>query len=204
VNRGIVLLSLLGIMLLAAAELPAQEPAPPLPQSPAPPSARTPAETWAPRHAGELTVEAPFAIQEGPDVLSKAPEKLRDTLLSVKTYKSGGSNQGFLFTVTNITYKPDVPVDIDEAVKDVTTKMSAFVGDQTRKIIVAPTKVSGLDARHAEFHGMAANGRPFYIAFVAVQRGQKLWEVQAMTPNEAAVATLGRVMASVTIELLRK
>jgi hypothetical protein len=152
------------------------------------------------RHTGEVAIEAPFAIADGPDVLSSAPEKLRNTLTSVKTFKAGGPKQGFLFTITSITYKAGVPVDIDEAIGDVTTKLTAFIGNQAHKFNIAPTKVSGLDARHAEYHGTAANGRPFYVAFVAAQQGQKLWEVQTICLNEAIVRDLARVMASITIE----
>jgi hypothetical protein len=96
------------------AQQPVQPPTQPPAQSPAPNSAKGPTATWEMRHTGEVAIEAPFAIADGPDVLSSAPEKLRNTLTSVKTFKAGGPKQGFLFTITSITYKAGVPVDIDQ------------------------------------------------------------------------------------------
>jgi len=142
----------------------------------------------------------PFPFVEGPDVFSRAPEKVRDTLVSVKTFKAGSPKEGFQISVTTIIYKPGVPVDIEEASKGVTAKIAAFIGDQDHKFTVAPTKVSGLEARHSEFHGTARNGRPFYAALVVVEQGQKLWQVQALCMNEDIVPDLARVMASITIE----
>jgi len=145
-------------------------------------------------------MEAPFPIEDGPDVLPGTPEKVRNTIVSVKTFKAGGPKQGFQISVTTIIYKPGVPVDIDEATKGVTAKITAFIGDAYHKFTIAPTKVSGLDARHSEFHGTARNGRPFYAALAVVQQGQKLWQVQALSMNEAVVPDLARIMASIAIE----
>ena len=152
------------------------------------------------RHAGDVAFESPFPIEEGPDVLPGAPEKVRNTVVSVKTFKAGGPGQGFQVSVTTIVYKPGVPLNIDDAIHGVTNKITAFIGDQDHKFLIAPTKVSGLEARHSEFHGMAANGRPFYAALVVVEQGQKLWQVQAVSMVEEVVPDLARVMASLTID----
>jgi hypothetical protein len=206
-KRGAILLGFLGIMALPLDELiaqqPAKPPALPPPQPPArsaTPNPATASETWETRHAGDLTMEAPFPIEDGPDLLPRTPEKVRSTLVSIKTFKAGSPKQGFQISVTTILYKPGVPVQIDEAIKRVTAKLTELIGDTEHKFIIAPTKVSGLDARYSEFHGTAHNGRPFYAAFAVAQEGQKIWEVEALSANEAMAPDLARIMASITID----
>jgi hypothetical protein len=198
-NRAVILLGLLGIMTLSVDELIAQQPAQTSPQSPAPNPAEPSASTWETRHAGDVAFEAPFIVEDGPDILPGAPEKVRNTVVSVKTFKAGSPKQGFQISVTTIIYKPGVPVDLDEAIRGVAAKLAAILGDSKNKLPIAPAKVSGLDSRHSVFHGTLPNGRPFYAALAVVQQGQKLWQVQAISMNEAVVPDLARVMASITI-----
>jgi hypothetical protein len=193
--------------MLSVNQLIAQQ-SPQTPAPPAPPAAQTapsfPAQPfrtkWEVRHAGDVTLEAPFAVEDGPDVFAQAPEKLRQTLVSVKTFTAGSPKQGFRFTITTIIYKPGVPVDLDAALKDVTSNMKAAIGNPTQKLTSGAIKISGLDARHAEYHGVSSKGLPIYIALLMVQRGEKLWQVQTLCMNESVVQDLARVMNSVTIE----
>jgi hypothetical protein len=214
-NSGAIFLGFIGILAVTTNDLVAQEPAP-APAQPAQPPAQAPAQApsasatpappkappadWEPRQAGEISMTAPFPFEDGPDVLLKAPEKVRDTLVSVKTYKAGGPKWGFQVSVTALIYKPGVPVDIDKAIKDMTDKMTAFLGAQDHRFIISPSKVSGVEARQSQFHGTARNGRPAYAAMVVMQQGEKLWEVQTLSVNEAVVQDLARVMASISIE----
>jgi hypothetical protein len=199
-NCRVVLLGFMGLIALPVDELIAQQPAQ-QPAAPAEPdSAKPAAATWETRHAGEIAVEAPFPIEDGPDVLPRAPENVRNALVSVKTFRTGGSKQGFQITFTCLTYKAGVPVDIDKAIEALTAKLSALAGDLPHKIPIEPVKVSGLDARHSGFHGTDANAHPFYGSLVVVQQGQKLWEIQALCVNEAAVPDLARIMGSITVE----
>jgi hypothetical protein len=218
-NSGILFLCFIGILAVTAMDLAAQEPAP-APAQPAQPSAQTPAQApaqtppasvapappgapaadWERREAGEILLDAPFPFEDGPDVLPKAPEKVRDTLVSVKTYKAGGQKWGFQVSITALIYKPGVPVDIDKAIKAMTDKLAAFLGDQDHKLVIAATKISGVEARHSQFHGTGHNGRPIYAVLMVMQQGQKLWEVQTIAVNEAVVPDLARVMASIGIE----
>jgi hypothetical protein len=181
------------------AQPPAQPAAPPPAQSAPPDQSKTPASAWETRHAGDVAMNSPYPIEDGPDVFPTTPEKVRSTLVSVKTYKAGGPKQGFQISVTIIVYKPGVPVDVDEAVKGVTNKITASIGDPDHKFIIQPTKLSGLDARQSQFHGTVHNGLPFYAALVVAQQGQKLWQVQAVCMNETVVQDLARVMNSITI-----
>jgi hypothetical protein len=198
--RGVILLGLLGIVTLSIDESSAQQPVQPPAQSATTDPAKSSAAAWEKRHAEGIAIDSPFPMEEGPDVLQGAPEKIRDTLASVKTFKSGSDKEGFRISVTIIVYKPGVPVDLETATKSVTERIKAFSGDKDDNFVITPAKISGLDARESQFHGTALNGKPFYAALTVVQQGQKLWQVQAVSMNEAAVPNLVRAMNSITIE----
>ena len=221
-NSGVILLVFIGILAVTAHDLVAEEPAP-APAPPAPPSApaptqaptqapsasaapnptAAPAAAWEKRHAGDVAMESPYPIEDGPDSLARAPERVRSTLVSVKTYKTGGPKRGFEVSVTAVTYRPGVPVNIDEAIKSVTDKILARVGNPDHKFIIQPVKISGFEARQSQFHGTVLNDKPFYAALAVVQDGQTLWQVQAICVNEAVVQDAARIMNSIAIEPVR-
>jgi len=148
-------------------------------------------------------MESPFPFEDGPDVFARAPESVRDTLVSVKTYKAGGPKQGFEISITAIVYKPSVPVNIDEAIKSVTSKIMARFGHPDQNFIIQPTKISGFEARQSQYRGTVLNDKPFYAALAVAQDGQTLWQVQAICVNEAVVQDVARIMNSVVIEPAR-
>jgi hypothetical protein len=163
----------------------------------APPAAST--GTWAQRELGEVQLESPFEFKDFGDVAASLPAEVREKIESMHS-SMGGSEGTFLVFVTNSTYKAGITLNLDGAVKGMIGGVTGKLGDTNPQYTSTAVKVSGLDARKGSYQKALPDGRTVRIEFLAVGRGQTLWQVQALTMSDKMGPDMARVLGSVAIK----
>jgi hypothetical protein len=163
----------------------------------APPAA--PATTWAPREIGEVQFESPFELKDFGDVAASLPPDVKEKIESMRS-SMGGSEGSFVVFVTSSTYKAGLALNLDGAVKGMINGAASKMGDANPQFTSNNVKVSGLEARKGSYQKSLPDGRTVRIEFLAIGRGQTLWQVQALTMNEKAAPDMARLLASVAIK----
>ena len=163
----------------------------------APPAA--PAGTWGQHELGDIQFEAPFELKDFGDVAASLPPEVREKIESMHSSMGGGEGS-FVVFVTSSTYKAGIALNLDGAVKGMINGAANKMGDANPQFTSTPVKISGLDARKGSYQRSLPDGRNIRIEFLAVGRGQTLWQVQALTMNEKLIPDMARVLASVAIK----
>lgn len=163
----------------------------------APPAAS--AGTWAQREIGAVQFESPFELKDFGDIAANLPPEVREKIESMHS-SMGGGESSFVVFVTSSTYKAGLALNLDGAVKGMINGAASKIGDTNPQFTSNSVKVSGMDARKGSYQKSLPDGRNIRIEFLAVGRGQTLWQVQALTMSEKAVPDMARLLASVAIK----
>lgn len=158
-----------------------------------------PAGTWAQREIGEVQLESPFELKDFGDVAANLPPEAKEKIETMRTCL-GGSESSFLVFVTSSTYKAGLTLNLDGSVKGAINGAAGKIGDTNPQYTSAPVKISGLEARKGVYLKSLADGRTVRIEFLAIGRGQTLWQIQALTMNDKAAPDIARLLASVAIK----
>lgn len=157
------------------------------------------ADAWAKRELGDVTFEAPFELKDFGDVAANLPAEVKEKVESMHS-SMGGSEGSFVVFVTSSTYKAGVALNLDGAVKGMVNGAAGKMGDPNPQYTANAIKVSGLDARKGSYQKSLPDGRVVRIEFLAIDRGQTLWQVQALTMNDKTAPDMARLLASVAIK----
>jgi hypothetical protein len=143
---------------------------------------------WAVREFTDVSVEAPFGFNTGPDIMAQLPEAVKKLIGLYQIFDSG-DNTLPRCTVARVAYKEGTPVSIDGAIAGAMRQAAGAIGDTDPKFDTKTVTVSGMPGRRASYRGKA-QGQDIYIDGLVVMQGTKMWQVQALylAPSDAASA----------------
>jgi hypothetical protein len=163
------------------------------------------AATWSTRSLGDISLDAPFSFEPGPDVAGKLPSQVRDTLAYYEVLDSGKSTN-LRATVSRIAYKPGVQISLDGAMKGAMNgamrSIAAASGETNPQFSSTVTSIDGFPARRASYTGRV-HGTPIHLDAVFVQSGQKFWQVQVMCTDDSSASDSKRILDSIHINATR-
>jgi hypothetical protein len=146
------------------------------------------ADKWETRNFTDISVEAPFAFNTGPDIMKQLPDAVKK-LISMYQIFDSGDNTLPRCTVARVAYNEGTPVSIDGAIAGAMNQAAGAIGDASPKFDTKTVTVSGLPGRRAIYRGKVQN-QDVYIEGLVVVQGTKMWQVQALylAPSDAAAA----------------
>jgi hypothetical protein len=158
------------------------------------PQAAAPAAAWEEKIIAEITLETDLKVTGGPDVLPSMPEDKRGNFASIRSWMAMAPDQSLAVGIGRLEMKPNVPIDLDGAIKGGIQQAVKKVGDDDPKFEIEVAKVSGLEGRKTTYVGSA----PFRIESVVARDGQVVYQIQIFyTPARAADAQ--RILKSIKI-----
>jgi hypothetical protein len=155
--------------------------------------------TWARRTVHDLSMEAPFELERGPDVSAKLPPQLVAAMDYFDLYQGAGGLGRFNAAISRLAYKPGIPTSLDGAVTGAMTQAAAAGGDRDPKFTSNRTNVNGLDARRASYRKAISGGELMHIDAVFATSGRRIWQVQVIYLDESRAADAARILDSIII-----
>ncbi len=144
----------------------------------------------------EVTLETNLKIKlaELPPLNSEVSKKL----VSVHSWIAAAADETVVIGVTRIEAKPTVPADLDNSIKRGVGDAAKALGDTNPKFEIEVAKVSGLEARRANYQGT----NPFRIDTVSIRDGQKIFQIQVFYTS-AGAQDAQRILNSVKISVTK-
>jgi hypothetical protein len=160
-----------------------------------------PETAWGTRTAGEVSLEAPCAITEGPPLLDLMPPEARALLVAADSFQGDASARFFRIKVTRLEYVPGTTLSLDKAAAGRIRDGASATGDPDPKFTITPTTVDGLEARRVSYRQESST--PIHIDVVVAQKDTVLWLVQVISASPQAQPDVQRLLQSVHIKPLR-
>ena len=129
---------------------------------------------WGTRRCEDVSLQAPFPFQRDPNMFADVPQLT--SILSRYDVYTGHTAAGTCYvTVSRLVYRPSTTTNLDGAVEGAARGATNGVpGDATPDYKSVHTRVDGMDARRATWHG-SASGHEFTADGLFVLRDHTLW-----------------------------
>ena len=154
---------------------------------------------WTAQTIKDLSLEAPFALDITPDVSGSLPPEVRE-LVEIWQTREGASPSGDLRAqVSHITYRAGVALDLDDAAEGAMSNAAQVLGDEDPKPNTTAMQLAGLDSRRSTYQGKLGR-QSITIDAIFIQRGQELWQIQAVSTSPAMRLAGERLLQSVRLQ----
>ncbi|MGC4074509.1 MAG: hypothetical protein QM760_18825 [Nibricoccus sp.] len=162
------------------------------------PAAPATAAQWGSREYRDFKLETPFELKPAPDMETGLPSSTNNVVAGIHSAQGGDENQ-ILMVLTEVTYKPNVTLNIEGAIRGAITAMAAKIEDNNPQYAVDTLKVSDLEARHALYQHDLGEGHVVYVEELVALHGQTMYQIQLFTLNGSLRTDMTRILKSIAI-----
>lgn len=167
---------------------------------------------WASQQLGELSIETPFQLKDGENIISSLPEKLQRAMEYIEIFSSPkATNPGV--SVTRLAYKPKFPANLDDTMNASMTGAINGINEGLNSLRVdnkvkpnpeykynsEATTINGLAARQTTYT-QDVQGTPIQINGVFIQNGQKFWSILILSTGTDHKTTIKRILDSIQVD----
>lgn len=142
----------------------------------------------------EVTLETDLKVVFSGDAVEQMPQEQKNLFVSLRTWQALAKDDSLAIGITRMEMKPQVPINLDGAIKGGLTEAVKRAGDTSPKFEIEVVKVSGFEGRRASYEGTA----PYRAHAIVARDGQKVYQIQVFY-SAARAEEAQRIIKSVKI-----